>query len=285
MNVPFVFGATSYVIEAGLLENLLWLSRPDMTLPIGEMQLVLFETPEISNIPSHKEVSDLASAARERGMAFTVHLPGSIALGSPERAIRAASVELFKRTVGVTQALKPICWTLHVPLPPGEDASIYIARAEDALAPLLIEFDSPRKLAIENIQPVFGAEGQIIEDLDTSVAIDIGHLISFGQDVWGFIEHWAGRCLNMHIHGCHDGRDHESLAFLPEGFMAELLPRVSRIPALRTVTMEVFGVPDFESSSRAVAQSLWSTRNMPDMCEPGLAVLDKQAGSVRIIDA
>jgi sugar phosphate isomerase/epimerase len=256
-----------------LLENLLWLSRPDMTLPIGEMQLVLFETPEISNIPSPKEAAELASAARERGMAFTVHLPGNIELGNPGDAARAASCELFKRTVGVTQALNPICWTLHIPLPSGEEAPSYIERAEDALTPLLRLFDSPRELAIENIHPVFDAERQIVENLDTSVAIDVGHLISYRQDVWGFMDRWMSRCRNMHVHGFDGHRDHESLALLPRGFLGDLLSRVALSQSLRTMTMEVFGVADFESSSLAVMQSLRNCR------EPVLAKYARRGGA------
>jgi sugar phosphate isomerase/epimerase len=255
LNSGTRFGTTSYIIEAGLLENLLWLSRPDMALPIGEMQLVLFETPGLSNIPSPKEAADLASAAKERDMAFTVHLPGNIELGNPDDAARAASCELFKRVVGVTQALEPICWTLHIPLPSGEDAPSYIERTEGTLAPLLRAFDSPRELAIENIYPVFDVEGQIVEDLDASVAIDVGHLNVFRQDVWGFMDLWMNRCRNMHIHGCDGHRDHESLALLPDGFLSEFLSRVALAPGLRTITMEVFGVADFESSSRAIAQA------------------------------
>jgi sugar phosphate isomerase/epimerase len=238
------------------LENLIWLSRTEPPVRISEMQLVLFETPEISNIPSEREAAALASEAAARGMAFTVHLPGSIELGNPDARIRAASVDLFQRVVGLTRALEPICWTLHIPSPAREDAESYIDRAEYTLAPLLGEFASPRELAIENIYPVFDVESRIAEDLDTSVCIDAGHLICFGQDVWSFMDRWMARCRNIHLHGCRGRSDHQSLALLPKGFLAEFLSRAALAPDLRVITMEVFGTQDFESSIEALREHL-----------------------------
>jgi sugar phosphate isomerase/epimerase len=220
------------------------------------MQLVLFDTPEISNIPSPKEAAELASAARDNGMAFTVHLPSNIEPGSPDLRRREASSELFRRVVGVTSQLEPICWTLHIPLPEDESMDGYLDRAKETLAPLMREFRTPRDLAIENIYPVFEVEPPIIEEFGASVCIDVGHLVYFGLDVWSFLDRWLMKCRNMHLHGCLDVKDHESLAHLPDGFLCDLFARVSREPDLRTVTMEIFGEKDFESSIDALKIAL-----------------------------
>jgi sugar phosphate isomerase/epimerase len=222
------------------------------------MQLVLFETPELSNIPSERDAAALAAEAAARDMAFTVHLPGSIELGNPDARIRGASKDLFQRVVGLTRALEPICWTFHIPLPAGEEAERYIDRVKETLAPLLTEFGSPRELAIENIHPVFDVESRIVEELDTSVCIDAGHLLFFGQDVWSFIDRWMNRCRNMHLHGCRGKEDHQSLALLPEGFLEDLLARAALAPDLRVITMEVFGTRDFESSAAALQKAVCS---------------------------
>jgi sugar phosphate isomerase/epimerase len=216
------------------------------------MQLVLFDTPEISNIPSPEEVALLARVAADYDMAFTVHLPCDIALGDADSSIRRASAEMFTRVVGLTSELEPICWTLHIPQPGENVTDEYLDRTREALVPLIGELGSPRELAIENVLPVFDAEPLIIEEFDTSVCIDVGHLMYFGMDVWSFLDRWLARCRNMHIHGCTAGKDHKSLASLPREFLAELFDRISSAPFLRTVTMEIFGASDFESSVEAL---------------------------------
>jgi sugar phosphate isomerase/epimerase len=218
------------------------------------MQLVLFDTPEISNIPSPEEAALLANIAADHDMAFTVHLPCNITLGDADPSVRRASAATFARVVDATSTLEPICWTLHIPLPGEEETRGYLDRTMEALAPLIGELRSPRELAIENIHPVFEVEPPIIEELGTSVCIDAGHLLYFGLDVWSFLDRWLPRCRNIHIHGFNAKGDHESLACLPRGFLQKLFDRVSGEPCLRTVTMEVFGMSDFESSIAAVAR-------------------------------
>jgi sugar phosphate isomerase/epimerase len=262
-------GTTSYIIEAGLLDNLLWLARRPGVLSVREMQLVLFEAPGNSNIPSPREVAELAREAADCDMAFTVHLPDNIRLGDSDPRIRRASGEMFRRVVGVTSGLEPICWTLHIPLPERKEKNstdAYLDRVREALAPLMDALRTPWDLAIENIHPLFEIEPPIIEEFDTSVCIDVGHLLRFDAEVWSFLDRWLPRCRNMHVHGCVGERDHESLACLPRGFLRALFARVADEPGLRTITMEVFGVKDFESSIAAVQEAI----PHGDVTPPGL---------------
>jgi sugar phosphate isomerase/epimerase len=159
---------------------------------------------------------------------------------------------MFSRVVGATSKLEPICWVLHIPLPSEEETGGYLERTCETLAALIGELGSPRELAIENIHPFFDIEPPIIEEFGTSVCIDAGHLVRFGLDVGSFLDRWLPRCRNMHIHGCIGKRDHESLACLPRGFLPRLFARIADASCLRTVTMEVFGVSDFESSIEAL---------------------------------
>jgi sugar phosphate isomerase/epimerase len=246
---PFRIGTTSYIIEAGILENLKFLAGR-----VGEVQLVLFETPELSNIPSASDVEEFKLAAEDADLAFTVHLPGDIDIGSPDRALRENSAERLKKIVGLTAPLSPICWVLHLFSPQdGETPEARLDRLRKNMSPLIGEFNSPRDLAIENIHRTFETERPIIEAFDTSACVDIGHLLTFGADVRLHLERWLPRCRNIHLHGVKDGRDHESLACLPENFSRELFQRLSREPGLKTVTMEIFGMDDFKSSAAALS--------------------------------
>jgi sugar phosphate isomerase/epimerase len=251
-------GATSYIVEAGLVENLLRLPER-----IGEMQLVLFEADGFSNIPDESEAHELASVGRERGIAFTVHLPGIIDLASDEAPARARSLELFRRTVERTKCLEPICWVFHAvnpdsPPPHANKAKEkYVERLAGCLSELMPLLDTPRELAIENVRPDFHVESEIIKKFDTSICIDIGHLILFGQEVPAFLDEWLPRCRNVHLHGIDEtGRDHASLALIPADNLAFSLRRLSGEASLATVTMEVFGERDFASSLAAVERCL-----------------------------
>jgi sugar phosphate isomerase/epimerase len=251
-------GATSYVVEAGLAENLLRLPGR-----IGEMQLVLFEADGFSNIPDEREAHELASIGRERGIAFTVHLPGIIDLASDEAPARARSFELFRRTVERTKCLEPICWVFHAVNPYNQllcadkAEGKYVERLAGCLSELMPLFGTPRELAVENVRPDFLVESEIIKKFDTSVCIDIGHLILFGQEIRSFLDEWLPRCRNVHLHGIDEkGCDHASLALIPEDDLAFILRRLSAEASLATVTMEVFGQRDFVSSLAAVERCL-----------------------------
>lgn len=254
-------GATSYIVEAGLLENLLWLPEG-----IGEMQLVLFDADGYSNIPTEGEVGELARASLERDIAFTVHLPGVIDFGSDDSFVRDRSLELFRKTVERTKRLEPICWVFHAvnPESPPADKGIddvdvkrYIDRIADGLSEMMPLFDTPRELAIENVRRDFRVESEIVRMFDTSVCVDVGHLLLYGQDVYAFLDEWLPRCRNIHLHGINEnGDDHSSVALIPEEELSRFVRRVSMEAALKTVTMEVFGERDFESSFDAITRSI-----------------------------
>ena len=244
-------GTTSYIVEADLSANLRWLAGR-----VGEMQLVLFETPEASNIPTPAEVRELARAARDADMAFTVHLPTGIEIGDPDPAVRNASCDLFRRVAGLTAPLSPLCWVFHAFGAP-DPAVDRRERARENLARLIGEFASPRDLAIENIHRSFDPEAALVEEFDTSVCIDVGHLVCRGQDVEEHLRQWLPRCRSVHLHGTDArGRDHAPLDLLPPGFLARLPARLSSAPDLKTVTLEVFGREDFERSMRAMETAM-----------------------------
>lgn len=250
---PFRIGTTSYILEAGLADNLRFLADH-----VDEMQLVLFDTDGLCNIPGADEARALRDFAVERGFAFTVHLPGSIELGDPDPGVRRASRELFLRTVEATRLLSPICWVFHAvsaeefrvreKADPGR-LRAQVDRARAALAELIGAFDNPRDLAIENVLPYFDIiEPGLIEAFDTSTCIDVGHLVCYGQKVWEHLDAWLPRCRNIHLHGTDKaGRDHTSLAHLAPAFVRRLFLRIADAP-VQTATMEIFGIEDFHSS-------------------------------------
>ncbi|GHV27059.1 hypothetical protein FACS1894167_01410 [Synergistales bacterium] len=255
---PFKIGTTSYIIDGGILENTLWLADK-----VDEMQIVLFETPGFSNIPSEADIKTLRRAALDCGMSFTVHLPCDLEIGSPDKGLRELSIERLRRTVGLTYPLEPICWVLHISLPgEGDSERACLERLSGSMAVVTRCFNSPRDIAIENVHPNFTIEPPIIEEFDTSVCIDAGHLLFFESDVWAHLDRWLPRTRNIHLHGVREGMygvqygDHASLDHLPGGFLERLFAQAAlaaKEQELQTITMEIFGLEDFERSAEAVS--------------------------------
>lgn len=260
----FRIGTTSYIIDAGLSQNLSYLTRNFKA--VKEMQLVLFETNEFSNIPSKREVTRLKTIAESHDISFTVHMPCSIELGAFDPVERAGSIELFKRVFDITYPLSPICWTLHIisPLefmyPEKTDKKSlrgYIERAKESMTRLSPLFDSSRDIAIENVYPHFYIEPEFIDEFDTSVCIDVGHLLYYSQDVNSHMERWLPRCRNLHLHGIEEGgKDHSSLAYLSEAFLRRLLLETLKNSTVQTVTLEIFGEEDLKSSLNALPSEI-----------------------------
>lgn len=252
--LPWALGAASYIIEAGIAENIAHLGGL-----VDDVQLTLFDGPFGSNIPSPRETAEIQAAARGLGVTISAHMPASIDLGSPDASVRAESAELFRRTVGAIEPMEPSVYVLHASVTPvaPQLVSEWIEREAAELSRLIGMLDSPRQIAIENVEPSFSVERGLIAELDTSVCVDVGHLVMHGLDVEPFAAEWAHRCTAVHVHGSKPGGpDHRSLAEMDPRELADVFAIFERIGFSGVMTMEVFGMDDFTSSMDAVHKIL-----------------------------
>jgi hypothetical protein len=67
---PFRLGTTSYIIPAELLPNVIYLADK-----VDDIELVLFESDEISNLPDAATVKILKETAEQSDLTYTIHLP------------------------------------------------------------------------------------------------------------------------------------------------------------------------------------------------------------------
>lgn len=259
----FRLGTTSYILPADILPNLRHLHRR-----VDDVELVLFESESVSNLPSPTEVDEMARLGREAGLSFTVHLPLDIRLGSGDEAERAASVGTCRRVIARMAPIEPFAWILHLHGdrrgdPPTDDPPRWIAQNRRSLAELLETGPAPRNICIETLDYDFRRVEGLVEEFDLSVGLDIGHLLLHGRDPAAHLDRWMERARVVHVHGIDgQGMDHRDLGRLPEGLLEELAMRLSRLPAwdVRVVTMEIFGEDDFERSMQAVAERLAAWR-------------------------
>ncbi len=91
---PFRFGTTSYIVPDEIIPNVEFLKER-----VDDIELVLFESDEFSNLPSEDDIRRLANTADEHGLSYSVHLPLDAYLGHSDRSERLRSVEKCRKII------------------------------------------------------------------------------------------------------------------------------------------------------------------------------------------
>ena len=237
---PFSFGVTSYLYPADIAYNLKRLRGV-----ADEMELILFEGKDYSNLPSPRDVRRFTRLTKATGMRFNVHLPLDIDVVSADDAIRASSRESVERIVALTRPLDPLSYTLHVLKDETEPTASWRARVREALSRLPQQHGM---FCIETLAWDLREIGDIIAELGYSVCIDIGHLLLRGYDVPEFFRTFAGRVGMVHLHGIDGEKDHVGLSHLAPATLAMIADTLSRERYARSLCLEVFALADFIDS-------------------------------------
>ncbi len=266
---PFRLGTTSYIIPADILPNVRYLADK-----VDDVQLILFESEESSNLPSPAVISELAAIGDAQALTYTVHFPLDLFLGSRDESVRTSSVDTCRRIIDLCAPLRPQTYALHFSADdpddrssvPSEDMPGWCDAHSRSLGALVSEVSSPRQLCVETLAYPFSLLDSIIETHDAGVCLDIGHLLRWGHDVRNHLEQYALRTHLMHIHGVKDGADHRELGCLD----GELLDAVvtSMVPSegeCRVLTLEVFCEDDFNRSVQHLATRMVASEVMREV--------------------
>jgi sugar phosphate isomerase/epimerase len=246
---PFRLGTTSYIVPDEILPNIEFLAPM-----VDDVQLVLFESDEISNLPDADTIAGLLAWKERADLSYTVHLPLDARLGSADEEERGASVGKYRRVIELTRELDPHAWIAHLDGrrrgdEPAEDLDDWRAALATSLTGVLETGIDSRRLCVETLDyPLELVEGLIVGH-DLSVCVDVGHLLLAGRDVGECMEAFAKRTRVVHLHGVRDGRDHVQIGTLEQTLVREVVERVARPGAgQRVLTLEVFSGEDFELS-------------------------------------
>jgi sugar phosphate isomerase/epimerase len=161
-------------------------------------------------------VADLVEVKKRTKLRFSVHLPfwwDTIAV--PEEGLRAASMNNIIGVIRLMEALEPLHYVLHsmknipdrVRASQASDAVKRLAferiraSAEKSVEGIVRVLPAPRFLCIENLEDVnFELDRVLIEEFDTSICLDIGHLFITGGDRREFWERNGRRVRAIHAH-------------------------------------------------------------------------------------
>jgi len=245
---PFRLGTTSYIIPADLTANIDFLADK-----VDDIELVLFESDEISNLPDAATIKALKETADRHDLTYTVHLPLDTWLGHRKESVRENSVDKCLRVIERTEELNPFAYVLHFHGDqrgeyPSPDVDRWIEGHRSSVKSILQAVDS-RNLCVETLDYRYEIIEDIINDYDLSVCLDIGHLLLCGHMPEEYLDRYLPRTRVLHLHGIEEGQDHCSLSFLPAGLLTNIIDHLDNGSDIsRVLTMEIFDEKAFNQS-------------------------------------
>jgi len=262
-NTPFTLAAPSMVYGENLEDNIERLSQR-----LSHVEIVLFHTPELHNLPDKETVAMLSRLKAEKGLTYSVHLPTSLEIASDDAAKCDRSLRLAAECVAKTAVLAPIHYVLHVPYTPptltavpglyfkageGRDWPQWTERGLKSLERLERELGWRRTLLVENINfsPVY-LEPFVAGDF-CRLCLDIGHLLLGGEAVRPTIAYFGGRIREIHLHGVSGETDHLGLDVLPRPRVQRWLDALAAAGFEGVMNIEVFSPRDLAASLAVVA--------------------------------
>ena len=247
---PFRLGTTSYIIPDDLVPNVTFLADK-----VDDVELVLFESGEISNLPGEEVIETLAALAEAHELTYTVHLPLDIDLGSREATLRQRSVEKCRKVVHLTEPLRPFAYLLHLPgrrdgRVPADDLTSWTAALEESIQQLLDHGPVPEALCVETLAYPYEHVWGLVQRHGLAVCLDIGHILLGGYELAAYLDAYLPRCRVVHLHGIREGKDHCDISELPHDSLTRILGDLHATAAqqARVLTLEVFDQRDFDSS-------------------------------------
>jgi len=245
----FRLGTTSYIVPADIAPNVSTLASC-----VDDIEIVLFESETHSNLPDDATMEILRFHRNESHVSYTIHLPLDIQLGSTDRNERARSVEQCRRIIQLMEPLNPFAYVLHLPI--GDmmvrsvsDPERWQRHVADGATQILEMGISPHRICVETLAYPFELAAPVVESLDLSVCIDVGHILMNAYSLPAYIHQWFDRTRIIHLHGIAHGKDHQSIAHLPEDVLNAVVQSMNEYDAKeRVLTLEIFGESDFISS-------------------------------------
>ncbi len=245
---PFRIGTTSYIIPDEVIPNIRFLAQQ-----VDDVELVLFESDKMSNIPNPEQVNELKTIADDNGLTYTVHLPLDTRTGSVDETVRRVSTEKYIRVVERMSPLDPFAFVCHLHgdqrgHTPANDIPAWVAQHSKSVEELLAHL-GPHDLCIETLDYPYELVEDIVFDNNLAVCMDIGHIIVNGHSLPDYFDRYFSRTRIIHLHGVENGRDHTHLGHLDKNILDMVMNRlISESKIQRVCTLEIFSRENFDQS-------------------------------------
>ena len=244
---PFRIGCTSYVIPDDILPNVAFMADK-----VDDIELVLFESNEWSNLPDISTVSSMQDIANKYDITYSIHFPIDCRAGVDNPQEREKFYTRVTDIIRLTEELPISGYLLHLEGLKSENDHVEVQRwkkVTDTLCDTLISSQNinPNLICIENLGYNPRLHMQHIVRYQFSHCIDLGHLWMYGSDWLQYCNQVIENTRIIHLHGVVEGKDHCSLRKHTQKIQLQELKSVLR-NYTGVVTMEVFNNDDTFSS-------------------------------------
>ncbi|MEW5944722.1 MAG: cobamide remodeling phosphodiesterase CbiR [bacterium] len=261
---PFRIGATSFVHPADVETNARLLAGR-----VEDVEMVVFESAEISAYPTEEEVDRLCVRASREGFTWTVHFPLNAGIAHPDREKREKAAAEWKGLFRRVRPLLPLACVAHVPLETEDETAEgwktldeaalkrWQGRAAEQLERLKGEGVETEIFCFENLDYPMEYLEPVMEAAGGGLCLDAGHVAAWGkEDLLAAAERYFDRIRAVHLHR-HDGKwDHRALSDPLDDEHRRLVQFLMRNDFSGVVTLEVFSEDDLARSLSAMKNFL-----------------------------
>jgi sugar phosphate isomerase/epimerase len=250
-------GTTSYIYPDDIIPNV----RKLVSL-VDDIELVLFEGKDYSNLPSEQDVRTLREISLETGISYTIHLPIDLDICSRDSDFRKFSLSRMSEIMRLTSSLNPRGYIIHLPRREVESEHMWTLRTLRSLSEIFIEFVN-EKICIENLSYPIRHILPIIEEFDFKLCLDISHAIRCSDNWKELYDNHFHRIKVIHFYGPEtEGEGHTGLHRAERRFIRAVVDKILSSHFAGLLTLEVFGTEDFFESKRILEEefSAWQRR-------------------------
>ncbi len=254
---PFRLTTTSYIYPDRIVANVTRLAPF-----LDGIELVLFESSGPNALPDEEEFSALIDLSFLQGIEFNIHLPIDLSLGDTSEEVRSKGVSTIRRMIDRTLCLNPSVYTLHLDMGGKNsrretDLKIWHQSVIRSAEELVEEGIDPKRFSVETLGYPFEWIEEIVRQFGFSICLDIGHILTRGQNLGLYFEKYLPETSIIHLHGFHDGKDHLGIDRLPESDLKLIISRLHYYHGI--VSIEVFSFEDL-ARSLTVLEERWENQ-------------------------
>jgi sugar phosphate isomerase/epimerase len=245
---------------------------------VDHVEIVIFHTPELHNIPETQEVKRIKELMAKGRLTCSVHLPASLEIAASGSTRRDSAFRLIDRIIARLADLEPEAYILHVPftaptltMEPGRyftalDGTEYAGWMKRALAGLdRIQSHTGlnRRLLVENINysPKFMAP--FWERGLCALCLDIGHLMLGNEPVLSHLENYLPVIEEIHLHGVVGWEEHLALDVVSEARVKAWIAYLNACGYRGILNLEVFRPEDLKKSLQVLKAAYRSAGDVP----------------------
>lgn len=253
MSFPFRLGTTSYIIPDDLCANAVYLRDV-----VDDMQLVLFDTPAASNIPTTNDIAELAQIAGTT-LTYSLHIPTNIRLAAANDDQRQRDVQKAVDLLNRCAPLPLSAVIVHLEGDEPEDGrsrrwTDWQAAAAQSLRTLATATDAP--ICVENIERYHPKHTiPAVDATGSRFCVDVGHEWKAGRSPMNLLACRLDRTRALHLHAVGPEHDHDALTYAPADELAGVLRLLHERAWDGVLTLEVY--EDDFAPSLDVVQRMW----------------------------